>query len=61
MGSPWNEYEARDIRPAKSGWAPGGYVRPCLSCGKEFIGEKRSYQCAQCAYAKTTQEPPCNE
>ena len=42
----------RDERPYKegTGWGPGWYSCECMTCGKSYIGEKRSYQCAPCAY-----------
>jgi hypothetical protein len=30
-------------------WAPGDYQRSCISCGGEFIGDKRAQQCLPCA------------
>lgn len=39
-----------DPRPAKGGWAPGGYTCKCRVCGCTFSGEKRAYQCADCAH-----------
>lgn len=46
----------RDPRPPKGGWgAPppgrGDYACKCSDCGCTFAGEKRAYQCADCAYA----------
>lgn len=40
-----------DQRPPKGGWAPGLYECRCKTCAKRFIGEKRAYSCADCAYA----------
>ena len=40
-----------DKRPKKNGWAPGLYTCKC-SCGDSFLGDKRSSQCADCAYDK---------
>ncbi len=39
-----------DNRPQRLGWAPGGYVCRCSRCGSDFAGDKRAYQCADCAY-----------
>lgn len=45
----------RDPRPPKGGWAApppgrGDYATRCSDCGCTFAGEKRAYQCADCAY-----------
>jgi len=43
-----------DPRPAKGGWAPGDYMNTCTTCGAAFTGcDKRSWTCADCAYAKS--------
>ncbi len=39
-----------DKRPKKYGWAPGNYYCLCYRCKREFIGDKRSCMCADCAY-----------
>lgn len=31
------------------GYAPGGYVCHCCRCGVQYLGDKRSFQCARCA------------
>lgn len=42
-----------DERPARAGWAPGNYwVRACAKCDAAFIGDKRAFVCADCAYAE---------
>jgi hypothetical protein len=45
-------YECKpcDPRPAFGGWAPGEYMCECLKCHCGFIGDKRAYKCADCAY-----------
>jgi len=47
-----------DIRPAGEGaglkhfgWAPGGYMGTCGSCGRERMGDKRAVNCHDCALA----------
>ncbi len=40
----------RDDRPQKGAWAPGNYMNKCSGCGCGFIGDKRAYECADCAY-----------
>lgn len=40
-----------DDRSPKGGWAPGGYMCLCSECDEHFIGDKRAYKCADCAYA----------
>lgn len=39
-----------DSRPHRGGWAPGSYICKCSDCCELFMGEKRSWQCADCAY-----------
>jgi len=39
-----------DERPQKGAWAPGNYLNECDQCGFTFVGDKRSYTCADCAY-----------
>lgn len=41
-------------RPGKALWAPGDYLRRCHRCGKQFWGDKRSIECAPCAYGDAT-------
>ena len=33
------------------GYAPGSYLCHCGSCDKQFMGDKRAFQCAPCAVA----------
>lgn len=44
---PWPK---EDKRPMRDGWAPGDYFCTCFACKKQFIGDKRAVQCADCAY-----------
>lgn len=37
-------------RPKKGGWAPGSYMGNCITCEQDYIGDKRSHTCADCAY-----------
>ena len=39
-----------DERPMRFAWAPGGYIRTCSHCEKQFVGDKRAMICAPCAY-----------
>lgn len=39
-----------DPRPPKGSWAPGNYLNVCISCRSQFVGDKRSSSCANCAY-----------
>lgn len=39
-----------DLRPALSGWIPGNYATLCTRCQEHFTGDKRAWQCADCAY-----------
>jgi hypothetical protein len=31
------------------GYAPGGYMNHCSNCKKEYLGDKRSWECEDCA------------
>lgn len=39
-----------DDRAPKGGWAIGAYIQTCLRCGDDFLGDKRAFHCADCAY-----------
>lgn len=40
-----------DTRPRKNGWCNGDYlISSCRECGESFTGDKRSWECADCAY-----------
>lgn len=39
-----------DERPKRGSWAPGGYTGKCRLCGEHYMGDKRSQECADCAY-----------
>lgn len=45
----------KDERPKLDGWAPGNYTNTCQMCHKEFVGDKRAFFCAQCAYGDTNE------
>lgn len=46
-----NECKRDDERPPRKGWAPGQYIGSiCRDCGRPFMGAKRAFQCADCAY-----------
>ena len=47
-----------DKRPKKDMWAPGEYFCRCFDCYEEFMGDKRSMQCADCAYEEDYLKPP---
>lgn len=52
-----------DDRPQKGGWAPGDYWHAhCRCCDRAFAGDKRAYECADCAYGpiywRMTEEGP---
>lgn len=44
-------------KPPRNGWAIGWYVGKCNDCGLYFQGDKRAYQCADCAYAEEPVAP----
>ena len=39
------------------GYAPGYYSCTCVTCKKEFTGDKRAVQCEPCAIKMTREEP----
>lgn len=39
-----------DFRDKRHGWAMGGYTCVCEECGCSYVGDKRSWMCADCAY-----------
>ena len=39
-----------DMRERRGMWAPGSYWCKCVHCEEEYIGDKRSVCCADCAY-----------
>ena len=39
-----------DSRPHLNGWAIGGYCCTCKKCDQKYMGDKRSTECADCAY-----------
>jgi len=39
-----------DDRAPKGGWAIGPYLNTCRQCGSDFLGDKRAWHCADCAY-----------
>jgi hypothetical protein len=47
-----------DKRPQRHGWAPGGYWRKCRTCNDDYMGDKRSWICADCAYNLPLPVPP---
>ena len=49
-GKPQAGSHIRDERPQRLGWAPGGYSGRCRTCEEAYTGDKRSWQCAPCAY-----------
>ena len=49
--------ECCDPRPKKGGWAPGSYTAICKDCDKHFVGDKRAWICADCAYQTSPQHP----
>lgn len=51
-----NDNWKTDSRPPRKGWAPGEYISPCNTCKSSFMGEKRAYMCADCAYANYDEE-----
>ena len=49
---PFREPLKPDHRPKRLGWAPGDYFCMCAQCGAHYLGDKRSWTCAPCAYAE---------
>lgn len=44
-----------DTRPDKGLYAAGEYLCRCRKCFDYFIGDKRSFHCADCAYEPINQ------
>ncbi len=53
-------FKPLDPRPARHGWHPGkgDYCGVCHKCDAQFLGAKRCYTCADCAYAEPDPAPP---
>lgn len=49
-----------DKRPRNGMWAPGSYWCKCVHCEEEYIGDKRSVCCADCAYSAPVFAAPHN-
>jgi len=49
-------YKERDLRPRKDFWAPGHYYCSCVTCKKQFVGDKRAVNCSDCAYSNIDEE-----
>lgn len=54
MGKPfdWMNFK-QDNREPRGGWAAGWYTCKCNKCGDSYMGAKRSWHCADCAYLET--------
>lgn len=39
-----------DGRETRGGWCKGGYTCKCIQCNSSYFGDKRSWECADCAY-----------
>ena len=53
----YKNFKPLDNRPARGGYAQGEYFVKCRTCECGFTGDKRSYQCADCAYAGSNRPP----
>lgn len=42
-----------DERDPRGGWCKGGYTCTCIQCKCSYFGDKRSWECADCAYELT--------
>lgn len=58
--NPFNNYKPAGSRPKRNGYAPGDYYARCNTCDCIFIGDKRAYECADCAYAGSNRPPSCD-
>jgi hypothetical protein len=57
---PDNQFEMQQEKPKQypiGGYAPGYYSCTCVTCKKEFTGDKRAVQCEPCAIQMTREEP----
>lgn len=51
----------QDFRPQRGMWAPGVYLNICIPCDAKFIGDKRAFECADCAYGAENNHPINND
>ena len=56
----YKNFKPLDKRPARGGYAQGEYLVKCRKCECGFTGDKRSYECADCAYAGSNRPPSCD-
>ena len=56
MKSLLDKYKEDDGRQPIGGWCGGNYFCTCDSCGWTYGGDKRSYECADCAYDRVERE-----
>jgi hypothetical protein len=57
---PWDKIITLKEEPKQypiGGYAPGYYGCTCVTCKKEFTGDKRAVQCEPCAIKMTKEEP----
>ena len=48
-----DDIKPQDERQRKDGWCAGDYLCTCRSCGCRYVGDKRSWECADCAYNRS--------
>ena len=51
-----SEHIKESTMPPVGGWATGAYLNTCRKCKESYIGDKRSWNCADCAYAFVVEE-----
>lgn len=51
------EKKPDDFKYPIGGYAPGNYQCKCVTCGKNFIGDKRAVECLLCAIETITEKP----
>lgn len=56
----YKNFKPLDKRMARGGYAPGEYFVKCRKCECGFTGDKRAYECADCAYAGSNRPPSCD-
>lgn len=56
----YKNFKPLDKRMARGGYAPGEYFVKCWKCECGFTGDKRAYECADCAYAGSNRPPSCD-
>jgi hypothetical protein len=61
MNIPFYDTFNCDKRPPRAGWAGGNYSNVCHICKQIFLGDKRAFTCAPCAYKEPIKKRQTHE